>query len=448
MTRLPVLVESAVLRYLAFAVLYLAQGVPNGLFVFALPAYMAERGLTSAQIGAFVGLALLPWSFKLVGGPIMDRWSFLPMGRRRPWVIGAQVGIVAGFTSMAFLPDPLRHLSWLGVLGFAVNCMTAVQDVATDGMAIDVLPLGEQARANGFMWGGKALGTAVTTAGSAWLLNAHGFGPTMAAAAGGVGLVMLVPILFRERQGERLMPWTAGTPSPAASHLRLETWSDIVTSLVSGMALPASLIAALAFFSYGAAEGLLTASLPVLTVRELGWQDTEYARLSATARFMAGMLAMVVGGLIVDRVGRVRAMATGTALYAGSAIALGLMPWLWDSRTTVSGFVGTFAVLETLLTVALLAVGMALCRKRVAATQFALYMATTNLGYSAGASLLGPVQGGLGYTAPFVVVAACALTACTLLWFVNLDGHRVQVEALEARYRPPLGTVVAGVAPD
>jgi len=448
MSRLPVLTESPALRYLAFAVLYLAQGLPQGLFLFALPAYMAERNLGSAEIGAFVGLALLPWSFKLVGGPFMDRWSFLPMGRRRPWVIAAQAGIVVGFLAMMFVPDPLQHLAWLGALGFAVNCCTAIQDVATDGMAIDVLPLEEQARANGFMWGGKALGAAATTAGSAWVLNTYGFAPTMAASAIGVGLIMLVPIALRERPGERLMPWSAGRAAPSASHLRFETWADIVKSLSAGIALPASLVALVVFFSYGMAEGLMTASLPVLTVRGLGWQDTDYAQLSAAARFAAGMLAMVAGGLIVDRVGRVRAMAAGTALYAASVLTLGLLPALWDSRAAVSGFVAGCATLETLITVALLAVGMALCRRRVAATQFALYMAVTNLGYAAGAALLGPVQGGLGYTAPFVVVAGCALASCVLLWFVDLDGHRSRVESLEAPYAPPLGTVVAGVIPD
>lgn len=431
-----------------FAVLYAAQGIPQGLVVFALPAYMAERNLTPAEIGAFVGLSLLPWSFKLVGGPIMDRWSFLAMGRRRPWVIAAQLGIVLGFTSMALLPDPLRHLSWLGALGFAVNCCTAVQDVATDGMAIDVLPVGEQARANGFMWGGKALGTAVATAAGAWMLNAYGFAATMTAAAMSIGLVMLVPLACRERRGERLLPWSAGAPSAIAMHLRLNRWADIATSLAGGMALPASLIGALAFFGYGVAEGLMTASLPVLTVRELGWEDTDYARLSAAARFFAGMLAMIAGGLIVDRVGQVRAMSTGAALYAASVLAMGLLPALWASRAAVSAFVVAFATLETLLTVALLAVGMALCRKRVAATQFALYMAVSNLGYAAGAALLGPVQGGFGSTAPFVVAAGGALTACLLLWFVNLDGHRTRVQALEARTAPPLGTVAAGVAPD
>jgi len=44
-------------------------------------------GLTPSQIGSYMGIILLPWSLKLINDPITDRWSFLAMGRRRPWVM-------------------------------------------------------------------------------------------------------------------------------------------------------------------------------------------------------------------------------------------------------------------------------------------------------------------------------------------------------------------------
>ncbi len=45
---------------------------------------MAKQGVSPAVIGSFIAITILPWSLKLINGPIMDRWSFLPMGRRRP----------------------------------------------------------------------------------------------------------------------------------------------------------------------------------------------------------------------------------------------------------------------------------------------------------------------------------------------------------------------------
>jgi PAT family beta-lactamase induction signal transducer AmpG len=81
------LVDSRALRFFAFTVLYIAQGFPFGLVTDAVPAYLAERGVSGGEIGALIGVAMLPWSFKILTGPMMDRFSFLAMGRRRPRVI-------------------------------------------------------------------------------------------------------------------------------------------------------------------------------------------------------------------------------------------------------------------------------------------------------------------------------------------------------------------------
>jgi PAT family beta-lactamase induction signal transducer AmpG len=164
---LPALTENLNLRYVAFTLLYAAQGLPYGLLSIAVPAYMAEQGLTPTQISSYMGIILLPWSLKLINGPIMDRWSYLVMGRRRPWILLAQAGMVTTSVIMALTPDPMQHLFALTALGFLTNFFTAFQDVAVDGMAVEIIPVEQQPKANGFMWGGKGLGVAGATAGGA-----------------------------------------------------------------------------------------------------------------------------------------------------------------------------------------------------------------------------------------------------------------------------------------
>jgi len=85
--------QSRYLRYFSFTILYIAQGFPFGLVTVALPAFLLERGATPAAVGGFVGGAMLPWTFKWLAGPMMDRFTFLAMGRRRPWVLIAQLGL-------------------------------------------------------------------------------------------------------------------------------------------------------------------------------------------------------------------------------------------------------------------------------------------------------------------------------------------------------------------
>lgn len=109
------------------------------------------NGKTAVEIGSYVAVIGLPWSLKIINAPLNDRFTYLPMGRRRPWVLFGQLGLILSFLSMSFIADPLNNLSMLMILGFTVNFFGVSQDIAVDGMAIDILPVDQQARANGLM---------------------------------------------------------------------------------------------------------------------------------------------------------------------------------------------------------------------------------------------------------------------------------------------------------
>ena len=93
---LPALVDNRILRLLALACLYVAQGLPYGLLLVALPTWLAAQNYSSTEVGLFIAAVSLPWTLKLLTGPIMDRFSLLSMGRRRPWVLAALSGILLG----------------------------------------------------------------------------------------------------------------------------------------------------------------------------------------------------------------------------------------------------------------------------------------------------------------------------------------------------------------
>ena len=63
-----------------------------------------------------------------------DRFEFLPMGRRRPWVIGAQAGLSLALLALTQVEDPASQISLLAAIGFFINSFAATQDVAVDGM--------------------------------------------------------------------------------------------------------------------------------------------------------------------------------------------------------------------------------------------------------------------------------------------------------------------------
>ena len=68
----------------------------------------------------------------------MDRYQFLPMGRRRPWVLGAQLGMTLSFLGLVLVDNPAEQVGLLTLLALLINVFAATQDVAVDGMAIEV----------------------------------------------------------------------------------------------------------------------------------------------------------------------------------------------------------------------------------------------------------------------------------------------------------------------
>src|SRR5262245_20194253 len=105
--------ESRALRLWLFTVLYFVQGIPSGFFLISLPGWFAQRGIGKAEIGGFIAFVTMPWAFKFIFAPLMDKFHFLKMGRRRPWIISTQLGIFVCTLLMAAVPEPLTNLRLL-----------------------------------------------------------------------------------------------------------------------------------------------------------------------------------------------------------------------------------------------------------------------------------------------------------------------------------------------
>jgi PAT family beta-lactamase induction signal transducer AmpG len=432
--RSPSLSTSAPLRYATFGALYLAQGIPQGLQLFAIPAWMAMQGVDAAVVGGYIGICTLPWTFKIVAGPLMDRYSFLAMGRRRPWLLGAQLGLLIMMLAMAFVPDPLNNMGLFMSVSFVLNCFGAFQDVATDGLAVDITPVDQQARANGVMWGAKVVGVSLTLLAGTWAINTYGFRIAVVGLSMVMLLLLILPSILRERQGERVFPWSKGSPSPEALGLKAETWGEILFTLRSAFLLRGSLIGALCFFLNGTAMGLKDAMMPVFTVQRLAWTNSDYADLTAGASVASAVCAMVLAGWLADRVGKTCIISIYSLLIAMGWTTLAFTPQHWATSGYFTTSIYAIQFLETFCIVAVLATAMNLCWTRVAATQFTLYMVCNNMGLVVAASLLGPLRAHLDWSAMFLVMAGLLVAAAVLIRFVHLGTHLTALGELEADF--------------
>jgi PAT family beta-lactamase induction signal transducer AmpG len=408
------LTEHRTLRLFTVFILYIAQGVPVGLFYFALPSWQAQSGASAAAVGGVLAMTSLPWSLKLINGVFMDRFAFLPMGRRRPWIIAGQGGIVAGLLALAWVnPGPL-DAALLGAFAFAINMATTIQDVAVDGLAVDVIPKAEHGRANGFMFGGQAIGSALGASLAGTLIATQGLPAAMLALAGLVLAILTLVLVVRERSGERLLPWTAGTAADTNLDRHLGNFRVILRTLYVAMADRPTLLVALALFLGGITQGLILGLLPLHGVHALGWTKDTYANWSAQANLVAGLLGVFVFGFFTEWLGARRSTAVTMLMTAAAALAC---LWLLRSSGSPVVLIAAVFVFNALITLRMVtgsALAMPLCAPAVAATQFSLMMAAPNLGISAGSAMLGTLDRLGGIPAMLISMAVLGVASATV----------------------------------
>lgn len=425
------LTENPVLRYFTFAVLYIAQGVPEGITFFAIPAWLAMNGKSPMEIASYVAVIGIPWSFKIVVAPLMDRYTVLSMGRKRPWVILGQLGLIFSFLSMGFLQDPLNNLNGLMMVGFCISFFGAFQDVATDGMAIDVIPVEQQARANGLMWGSKTVGNALSLVIGTSLINTLGFSTAIASMSICTVFIIFIPILFRERPGEKIMPWTEGKPSPEALDTQTNSWKQIIVNLFNVTILKSSLLMALAIFTIGVINGLIDTLLPIFTIQELNWTNTTYSEVYSITTVVGGIFGMIFGGALVDFLGKVRMMSVYFVLLIVLFLVFSFLPSYWNVAKVVFGFILLYYLIAVFLNIAVFATGMHLCWKTIAATQFTLFMAAANIGRSVGSWLVGVLNNAMDWDYVFMLTAIIPLIGLIIIQFLDFEKHKKSIQKLE-----------------
>jgi len=286
------------------------------------------------------------------------------------------------------------------------------------------------------MWGGKVLGGAGTAAAAAWLFGVVGVPATFAIAGFATLAFAVIPLLVRERPGERRLPWSAGAASPEAQALQLHGWGAMGRSLRRVAVLPASGLAALACFLMCVNEGFFDAFGPVFTVQSLGWTAAAFSNTIALAKLVGGVVGMVGGGLLVKWLGRTGAVRVALLGVAAVGVAMGVAAPFWSSPLAGQAYLLLTATAQTLATIALFATCMALCWKPVAAVQFALFMVFYNVGLVAGSALMGPLVEALTDTQVLFTMALVPVAAALVMLRVDVVAHIARVAAFSTD--PPL----------
>lgn len=373
-------------RLFVLGALYLAQGLPFGFFTQALPVKMREAGVSLELIG-LSSLLALPWALKFVLAPTLDRAR-----SRRAWIVPLQAVSVVGLLLLSFAPDD----AWALVLAafFATNLFAAAQDVATDGLAVDVLSREERGLGNGVQVAGYRVGMIVGGGVLLVAMGQLGWSATLRLLALGLTITTL-PVLFLREPPRVARPSATSLASLTQATRRpgVATWLTLLLVYKLGDALATSMLR------------------PMLVDRGLG--VAEVGVLLGEVGFGAGLVGALVGGALMKPLGRGRALASFAALQA-----VGLAGYAWlaahPDTALLHVLVGAEHLFAGMATAALFTCMMDACRADHAATDYTLQACAVVAATGGGAAVAGFLAQGLGYPGLFALAAAIGTLAAAL----------------------------------
>jgi PAT family beta-lactamase induction signal transducer AmpG len=415
------LADSARARYATGALMYFAQGIPQGLLSIAIPVWLASQGVGAGDIASYLAVIVLPWALKLLTGPVMDRYEFLPMGRRRPWVIGAQLGMSLSLLALMAVERPAEQIGLLMIIGVLINSFAATQDVAVDGMSIDLTPVNEQGRLNAFMSFGKTIGWAATSAVTGVLLTTFGLKITAIVAASVAAIALVVILVVIEREGERSLPWTKG--QAANVHRAEPSFQALFKEMNRVLWTRTSRVVMAIMFCDGLVFGYGQALMPIAAANLFGYTTPQWSQLVAMMGLVGALLTLAMGPAI-DRMGAKRMLLLAISLLGVHALLIAQTQQLWQNTLFVRTMLSIWVMMLPIVMVSMLALAMAICRSTHSATQFAIYMSVANFGHAAGAKIYGFVAEQSDFVQSYTMLSALFATLIVALLF-----HRHQLRA-------------------
>lgn len=406
-------------RVLTLCALYVAQGIPWGFITVTFVTFLAGEGVGAGELALLLTLGTLPWSLKFLWGPVIDRFQYPKMGRRRPWVLVAQLGMIISLSAMLLIPDPTSDLTLIASMFLIYNIFTSLQDVSTDALAVDVLKPHELEKVNSYMFTAKAVGGIIGGAGLGTIIGFVGIKGAIFLQIPILVIIMLVPLFMTERPGEKRFPWSEDSDLPFWEDVEekrdiKDIFLDVKTafSLRSAqLGIGLSLVMSLSFF--------MIPVLPLLFVRELGWSEEQFNATKGGLILVVTMIGYMIGGQLGKRFG-----GKMIIIYSALGAAILNMIWgvsepLWASELFMMSIWCLHTIAWAMVAINTYSLMMKVTWGKVGGTQFTGYMAMMNLSAIIGYQLTDPFATRFDY--PTLFLLAGLLETFVILVAVMID---------------------------
>ncbi|MEJ2455522.1 MAG: MFS transporter [Candidatus Thiodiazotropha sp.] len=374
-----------------------SAGLPLLLVFGTLSFWLRKAGIERSTIG-FLSWVALAYAFKWIWAPLVDRlrlpWLTARLGRRRAWMLLAQLGVITGLCGLA-LADPQRNLPLFTLLALLVAFSSATQDIAIDAYRIERAEVRLQgAMAASYMIGYRlamisggggllALVSWFSAKGGVYQLSAWSSAYFTMALLMLVGVVTVLVISEQARQPDTRTREREAEVDRAIEHLgwmpqrlRLATewfYGAVISpfaDFVSRYRWHAVLILAL-IATYRISDVVLGVISNVFYV-DMGFSEGEIAIINLLGIAMT-LLGAVLGGLLVARLGVMRILLLGGVLAAATNLLFAWLAGIGHNVAMLSLVISADNLSAGLASAAFVAYLSGLTNVSYSATQYALF---------------------------------------------------------------------------
>ncbi len=385
-------------RMLVAFVMGFACGVPLLLTGSVLQAWMTEEGVNLSVIGLFA-LVGLPYTLKFLWAPVLDRFTLPFLGRRRGWLLSAQLALIASLIWLGY-SNPANSPWLLAAVAFLVTFFSASQDIVVDAyrredLADEELGLGSSLYVNGYRVG--------------MLL------------AGGGGLILADFISFREVYLLMALSLLVGvvatllTREPEVAEGTPKTLRDaVIKPFAEYFGRPEALMILLFILLYKVGD-TMAAAMTTPFYLDMGYSKSEIGAVVKLFGFWATIIGGLLGGVMMLRLGINRSLWIFGVLQAASTAAFAILVLVGHELAWLAAVIAFENLSGGMGTAAYVAFMASLTNKQFTATQYALLSSLMGIPRVFAAAPTGFMVESMGWGSFFICCALVAIPGLLLL---------------------------------
>ena len=381
-----------------------ASGLPLYILIQLVPAWLRTEGVGLAEIGFFT-LVGLPYTWKFLWSPILERYAIPPLGRRRGWMLVTQLLLLVSIASLGFM-NPSEGLLWITGLSLAIAIFSATQDIALDAFRREILHTdGELAMGNTVHVQAYRVSGLVPGALGLILVDMVSWQTNFMLMAAFMSVGIMLTLAVREPEG-----------SPAPESIKeaiVLPFREFFTRRSYTRAL-----SVLAFiFLYKLGDNMATA-LATPFYLDLGFSASTIGIVAKNAALWPAIIGGILGAMIIVKTGINKAL-----WMFGVVQILTILGFVWLSQAGADQLVLAIVVAAEYLGVGLgTAASVAFIARETSrlavATQFALFTALAGLPRTLASSFSGLIVDNIGWTDFFYLSAVLAIPGMVMLYWV------------------------------